>query len=693
MFSLRTLLLRQTLLIAAVILAGALLVVQQSVHLNEAEATNRQTSAAIAAFKDVRFHVVQIQQFLTDASAVGVAEFNDARQHRDSAKALLQQLGQQQTALASEIHAASALIDPLYNTGERMAHAYIGSGREAGNAIMKQPETGFDAAAARLAGRLDQLASRLDAKVTADTAQADASMRDLIYTSCGVSLLALLLLLGGNIRLGKRLFSIMGGEPAIAQQLVRAVANGRLQAHENPRGDSDSVLGSLDQMVRQLAQHLRNIHQASQQIAVSSYQISEISGDIVGVNRTQSEQALEVNEASNAVQTAVSEVKLLSDQAIAQVEETRRRALDGLKAVQNSQAEMGTIGERTQEAEDKVRSLTQAGEEIGNIVDVIRHITEQTNILSLNAAIEAARAGEQGRGFAVVADEVRNLAQRTASATNDIMAIIQRFSTLLAESGHAINAIASSTQSGLAQSANTLATIDAIAQSAEDTRQVAHQIHHVVDQQNECVLRQQMRLSGLYDTLEQSTARVHTTGLISHDLYEVTQKLRDLLASFEFEREPEALLPVSEQRTKPRADNKLLVKLSHHQQQLECISTDLSLSGMKLRLPEPLTQPDGDVQLEIMTPFANLEDYRNQQPLRLKGKIVWQKDVAGQTMLALNYAAQLSANEKTRLESCFAFLGKAAHFGTPASSARMVGKTEPAISRPQIALSPSPAAR
>ncbi|RQW29281.1 hypothetical protein EHS17_03115 [Rhodobacteraceae bacterium CH30] len=691
MFSLRTLLLRQTLLIAAVILAGALLVVQQSVHLNEAEATNRQTSAAIAAFKDVRFHVVQIQQFLTDASAVGVAEFNDARQHRDSAKALLQQLGQQQTELASEIHAASALIDPLYNTGERMAHAYIGSGREAGNAIMKQPETGFDAAAARLAGTLDQLASRLDAKVAADAAQADASMRDLIYTSCAVSLLALLLLLGGNIRLGKRLFSIMGGEPALAQQLVRAVANGRLQTHENPRGDS--VLGSLDQMVRQLAQHLRNIHQASQQIAVSSYQISEISGDIVSVNRTQSEQAQEVSEASNAVQTAVSEVKLLSDQAIAQVEETRRRALDGLKAVQNSQSEMGTIGERTQEAEDKVRALMQAGEEIGNIVDVIRHITEQTNILSLNAAIEAARAGESGRGFAVVADEVRNLAQRTASATNDIMAIIQRFSTLLAESGHAINAIASSTQSGLAQSANTLATIDAIAQSAEDTRQVARQIHHVVDQQNECVLRQQMRLSGLYDTLEQSTARVHTTGLISHDLYEVTQKLRDLLASFEFEREQEALLPVNEQRTKPRADNNLLVKLSHHQQQLECISTDLSLCGMKLRLPEPLTQPDGDVQLEIMTPFANLEDYRNQQPLRLKGKIVWQKDVAGQTMLALNYAAQLSANEKTRLESCFAFLGKAAHFGTPTSSARRDGKTEPAISRPQLALSPSPAAR
>ena len=88
-------------------------------------------------------------------------------------------------------------------------------------------------------------------------------MRDLIYTSCGVSLLALLLL-GGNIRLGKCLFSIMGGEPAMAQQLVRAVANGRLQTHENPRGDSDSILGSLEQMVRQLAQHLRNIHQASQ---------------------------------------------------------------------------------------------------------------------------------------------------------------------------------------------------------------------------------------------------------------------------------------------------------------------------------------------------------------------------------------------------------------------------------------------
>jgi methyl-accepting chemotaxis protein len=120
----------------------------------------------------------------------------------------------------------------------------------------------------------------------------------------------------------------------------------------------------------------------------------------------------------------VDEIANNTNAAASKAEATNNNAISGKEGVTQTIAKIDELSEKLRESENIVHQLAKDSDTIGSVLDVIRGIAEQTNLLALNAAIEAARAGEQGRGFAVVADEVRTLASRTQDSTQEIETII-----------------------------------------------------------------------------------------------------------------------------------------------------------------------------------------------------------------------------------------------------------------------------
>jgi len=237
-----------------------------------------------------------------------------------------------------------------------------------------------------------------------------------------------------------------GNQEAIQRLLdeITNLANGdltvRAQVTEHMTGAiADSINYTIDELRRLVA----GITDASQQVTAATEQAQSVSGKLLDAAQ---KQATEIQGAGSAVtQMAQSmiEVSKKAGDSSKVAESSVHAAQKGATAVQNAIRGMNDIRNQIQETSKRIKRLGESSQEIGEIVQLISDITEQTNVLALNAAIQAASAGEAGRGFTVVAEEVQRLAERSGEATKHISAIVK---SIQRDTQDAVEAMERSTQ-------------------------------------------------------------------------------------------------------------------------------------------------------------------------------------------------------------------------------------------------------
>ncbi|MCX7175204.1 MAG: methyl-accepting chemotaxis protein [Proteobacteria bacterium] len=379
---------------------------------------------------EMAFDVVQIQQFLTDASATHARDgFDDAEKFAKAFKNGLKRLKGHYAAKPEKIRELDLLetsFDTYYATGKRMAEVYIAKGMDAGNEVMKQPQTGFDAVAEDITVKMSKLRDTEIAAASSKVHEVDVISERATYLSLGAGLLAILLGLGIAWRITTGLLNMLGVEPMRAKEIVRQIAEGDLSRDIQVNGgDDSSLLSAVHSMQVRLREMIGEVTRNANSIVELTQHLAEASRTVHSGSQRQNDAAAGVASAVEEMTANIGQIAGNADDSETIAKQAGGISDQGSLVVADAVDEMNQIAAAVKQSSGIIRELGESSQKISEIVKVIKDIADQTNLLALNAAIEAARAGEQGRGFAVVADEVRKLAASTASATQEISIMVE----------------------------------------------------------------------------------------------------------------------------------------------------------------------------------------------------------------------------------------------------------------------------
>lgn len=321
---------------------------------------------------------------------------------------------------------------------------------------------------------------------------------------------------------------------AAAKSAVDAVAHFNLAQNIqiSGRDEISALLGGLAAMQDKLRDVVVQVRDGASSLDQMSRELARASADVAGASHNQAESASGMAASVEELSVSIDQMREHASDSTNLATLSGEASREGREVTRSAAQEMVAIAEGARQSAGIVAELGELSSEISGIVDVIKEIADQTNLLALNAAIEAARAGEQGRGFAVVADEVRKLAERTSSSTQQIGGMIQRIQGGTQRAVDAMQADVDRANQGEGLARRAGEAIDQIGERTSDVVRSVKEIQTALNEQSSAARDVALRVEQIAQMTETNSNASRQTSDGASQVSVLAERLNELVAGF-----------------------------------------------------------------------------------------------------------------------------------------------------------------
>lgn len=304
----------------------------------------------------------------------------------------------------------------------------------------------------------------------------------------------------------------------------------RIPAHGND--EIAAASRAFNKLIERLQGSFKTIHQQAADVNSAANRVSTAAHEMSVASAHQSDSAASMAASIEELTVSINHVSDRAHETTSLTRNAGQLASEGEGIIGETVGAISSIATRVSDASSLIRELESQSEKISSIVQVIREIADQTNLLALNAAIEAARAGEQGRGFAVVADEVRKLAERTGLSTQEIASTIQAMLSSAQAAVSSMQSVEGSVTAGVDFAERASGAMKEIGSGSSRTVDMVADISDAIREQSEASTSIAQKVESIAQMTEENSAAAESTSDTAGELAQLANQMQGVIAQY-----------------------------------------------------------------------------------------------------------------------------------------------------------------